>query len=169
MAKRERQAAILDLLREQRVETQEQLAQELHRRQIEADQATISRDLQQLGVARVTGSGGRRYLPPAKPSDPRQRAAQIIRSELETLERVGLMVVVHTPVGAAQVVAAAVDSLGLAGVAGTVAGDDTIFIQARSTAGARRVVQLLDNIRRTPDSIWGGSTGSSNGEVLNGE
>lgn len=169
LGKRERQAAIMELLREHRVETQEQLAKELHRLQIEADQATISRDLRQLGVARVTGTDGRRYLPPANSADPRERAAQMIRAELETLERVGLMVVLHTPVGAAPVVAAAIDSLGLGEVAGTVAGDDTIFIQARSTSGARRVVQILESIRGMPGPIWDGPQRSTSGEVSYGE
>ncbi len=146
--KRERQSAIVELLWEVPVATQEQLAQELHRRHIEADQATISRDLRELGVARVAGSPGRRYLPPPHLSERWDRACQVLGSQLERLERVGLMVVLHTPVGAAPVVAAAIDSLHLADVAGTVAGDDTIFIQARTAAGARSVAQQLEALRR---------------------
>jgi transcriptional regulator of arginine metabolism len=145
--KRERQAAIVEVLWEVPVETQEQLAQELHRRRIEADQATISRDLRELGVARVAGGSGRRYLPPPRLSERWDRARQVLGSQLERLERVGLMVVLHTPVGAAPVVAAAIDALELTEVAGTVAGDDTIFIQARTAAGARAVAQQLQALR----------------------
>jgi transcriptional regulator of arginine metabolism len=148
--KRQRQAAILRLLRENPVETQEQLAQLLHERHLEADQATISRDLRELGVARVAGSLGRRYLPPPQSPDPWTRAVQVLSTQLERLERVGLMVVLHTPVGAAPVVAAAVDALELPEVAGTVAGDDTIFIQARSAAAAHKVAEELESLRHMP-------------------
>ena len=149
-SKRQRQEAILRLLREIPVETQEQLAQLLHERRVEVDQATISRDLRELGVVRVAGALGRRYLPPAQSLDRWARAVQVLSTQLERLERVGLMVVLHTPVGAAPVVAAAVDALELAEVAGTVAGDDTIFIQARSAAAARKVAQELEGLRHLP-------------------
>jgi transcriptional regulator of arginine metabolism len=147
-SKRERQAAIVELLWEMPVETQEQLAQELRGRHIEADQATISRDLRELGVSRVAGGPGRRYLPPPRQSARWERAGQVLGSQLERLERVGLMVVLHTPVGAAPMVALAIDALELAEVAGTIAGDDTIFVQARTAAGARAVVQQLEALRR---------------------
>jgi transcriptional regulator of arginine metabolism len=149
-SKSQRQAAILRLLREIPVETQEQLTHLLHERHLEADQATISRDLRELEVVRVAGPGGRRYLPPTQSSEPWKRAVQVLSTQLERLERVGLMVVLHTPVGAAPVVAAAVDALQLPDIAGTVAGDDTIFIQARSGAAARRVTQELESLRHLP-------------------
>jgi len=149
-SKSQRQAAILRLLREIPVETQEQLAHLLHEGHLEADQTTISRDLRELGVVRVAGPGGRRYLPPTQSTEPWKRAVQVLCTQLERLERVGLMVVLHTPVGAAPVVAAAVDALQLPEIAGTVAGDDTIFIQARSGAAARRVTQELESLRHLP-------------------
>lgn len=150
VGKRERQAAITEILWEVPIETQEQLAQELRRRHIEADQATVSRDLRELGVSRVAGSPGRRYLAPRRLAPPWERARQVLSSQLERQERVGLMVVLHTPVGAAPVVAAAIDALELPVVAGTVAGDDTIFILARTAAGARSVAQQLEALRQAP-------------------
>lgn len=144
--KRARQAAIVAVLRTHPVETQAQLAQELRRLRIEADQATISRDLRQLGVARVEGSSGRRYLPP--PEDRVGRLAQVLRTQLLKVDQVAAMVVLHTATGAAPVVASAVDALSLAQVAGTVAGDDTIFVQARSATAARQVVERLETARR---------------------
>jgi len=146
--KRARQAAIVAVLRSRPVETQAQLAEELRRLQIEADQATISRDLRQLGVARVEGSGGRRYLPP--PEDPEARLAQVLRTQLASVDLVMAMVVLHTASGAAPVVASAVDALGLAQVAGTVAGDDTVFVQARSASAARQVLARLEQARGGP-------------------
>ncbi len=147
--KRARQAAIVAVLRNHPVETQAQLAEELRRLRIEADQATISRDLRQLGVARVEGSSGRRYLPPRE--DRQGRLAQVLRTQLVHVEQVAAMVVLHTASGAAPVVASAVDGLSLPQVAGTVAGDDTVFVQARSATAARQVVERLELARSAMD------------------
>ncbi len=141
-ARRERQAAILELLRTRPVRTQEELADELHRRRIAADQTTISRDLRQLGVLRAAMGSERRYLAPAEP-EPQGRLLQLLALQLLEIDVVGSMVILHTPSGAAQVVALAVDSLRLPQVAGTVAGDDTIFVQARSARDAKTVVERL--------------------------
>jgi transcriptional regulator of arginine metabolism len=141
-ARRERQAAILELLRTRPVRTQEELADELHRRRIAADQTTISRDLRQLGVLRAAAGSERRYLAPAEP-EPQGRLLQLLALQLQEIDVVGSMVILHTPSGAAQVVALAVDSLRLPQVAGTVAGDDTIFVQARSPREAKTVVERL--------------------------
>lgn len=148
--KRQRQQAILEVLRTHPVHTQEELARELQQRRIAADQATISRDLQQLGVSRAPSGAGRRYLPPPD-ADPSERLIHLLATQLLKSDSVGAMVVLHTPIGAAPVVAAAVDALALPQVAGTVAGDDTIFIQARSPREARQVLDRLDQIC----SEWG--------------
>ncbi|MDA8395784.1 MAG: arginine repressor [Candidatus Dormibacteraeota bacterium] len=141
-ARRERQSAILELLRSRPVRTQGELADELHRRRIAADQTTISRDLRQLGVLRAASGSERRYLAPADP-EPQGRLLQLLALQLLEIDVVGSMVILHTPSGAAQVVALAVDSLRLPQVAGTVAGDDTIFVQARSAREAKTVVERL--------------------------
>ena len=80
-ARRERQAAILELLRSRPVHTQEELADELHRRRIAADQTTISRDLRQLGVLRAATGSERRYLAPADP-EPQRRLLQLLALQL---------------------------------------------------------------------------------------
>jgi transcriptional regulator of arginine metabolism len=157
--KQERQAAIVELLRSQPVETQQQLALELHRLKIEADQATISRDLRQLGVARVgSGDGRPHYLAPPDPEDRRSRVAQLLSTQLLQIDVVGSMAVLHTPVGAGPLVAAAVDSMGLDQIAGTVAGDDTIFVQARSARAARLVASRLKRAgEEPPGGSWVGT------------
>ncbi|MGH7666143.1 MAG: arginine repressor [Candidatus Dormibacteria bacterium] len=134
-----RQSAILEVLRSQSVQTQAQLAAELRRRRITATQATISRDLHQLRVARVPSAGGSRYLAPSDGSDAEARLAAVLASQLTDLERVGQFVVLRTMAGGAPVVAGAVDGLSLSQVAGSVAGDDTVFVLARSGAAAKLV------------------------------
>ncbi len=144
----ERQRAILQLLRTGKVHTQVELAHELRLRNIEATQATVSRDLRRLGAARLPSGDGPRYFVAGPLEETEARAAEVFATQLRSLEPVGAMLVLRTPVGAAQVVAAAVDALKLSGVAGTVAGDDTIFVQARSARAARAVELKVEELRR---------------------
>ncbi|HEY6539003.1 MAG TPA: arginine repressor [Candidatus Dormibacteraeota bacterium] len=154
IARESRQSAILDVLRTSPVQTQAQLAQELRRRRISATQATISRDLRELQVARVPAPGGPRYLPPAEAPDPEGRLVAALSSQLRSLEVVGSILVLRTQPGGAPVVAAALDGLGLEQVAGSVAGDDTIFVLARSPGGARSVEARINQARER-GARWG--------------
>ncbi|MGH7639601.1 MAG: arginine repressor [Candidatus Dormibacteria bacterium] len=143
-----RQSAILEVLRSRPVQTQEELAQELRRRRIPATQATISRDLRQLQVARVPVAGGTRYLPPAEPGNGESHLAVTLAAQLASLEVVGVFVVLRTQAGGAQVVAAAIDALGREPLAGTVAGDDTVFALCRSIGAARALAGQLEEARQ---------------------
>lgn len=143
MTRASRQSVILEVLRSRPVQTQAQLAEELRRRRINATQATISRDLRQLRVARVPAADGPRYLPPVEALDAEARLVAILTSQLQGLEVVGPIVVLRTLSGGAPVVAAAVDGLALSQVAGSVAGDDTVFVLARSGGGAKAVGRRL--------------------------
>jgi transcriptional regulator of arginine metabolism len=154
MARASRQSVILEVLRSRTVQTQAQLAQELRRRRINATQATISRDLRQLRVARVPAADGPRYLPPAEGPDVEARLVAALASQLTTLEVVGSIVVLQTLSGGAQVVAAAVDGLALSQVAGTLAGDDTVFVLARSGGGAKAVERRLQEAQER-GARWG--------------
>ncbi|HVC24060.1 MAG TPA: arginine repressor [Candidatus Dormibacteraeota bacterium] len=138
-----RQSAILEVLRSSSVQTQAQLASELRRRRINATQATISRDLRQLRVARVPAPEGLRYLPPTQDADSEARLAAALASQLKSLEVVGPFVVLRTLPGAAPIVASAVDGLALEDVAGSVAGDDTVFVLTRTNSGAKAVGRYL--------------------------
>jgi transcriptional regulator of arginine metabolism len=114
--KEDRQRAILELVRERPVHTQQELAQALAERGYPATQATISRDMQELGLVR-TASGYRIGTPVSALSD---LVLEIVQVEF--------LVVIHTPPGTANVVARALDQSELEGIAGTVAGDDTIIV-----------------------------------------
>jgi transcriptional regulator of arginine metabolism len=114
--KEDRQRAILDLVRERPVQTQQELAQALAARGFSATQATISRDVQELGLVRTGG----RY----RVGGPVSVASELVLS----ITRVQFLVVVRTPPGTANLVARAIDESGLEGIAGTLAGDDTIIV-----------------------------------------
>jgi transcriptional regulator of arginine metabolism len=114
--KEDRQRAILDLVRRRPVHTQQELANALAERGFSATQATVSRDIQELGLLR-TGDGYRVGAP-----------LSVISSLVLSMTRVQFLAVIRTPPGTANVVARAIDESQLEGVAGTVAGDDTIIV-----------------------------------------
>jgi transcriptional regulator of arginine metabolism len=114
--KEHRHRAILDLVRERPVHTQQELAEALAQLGYQTTQATISRDIQELGLVR-TGSGYRAGAP-----------VGVIPELVLDVTQVEFLVVVHTPPGTANLVARAIDESDLEGIAGTVAGDDTIII-----------------------------------------
>lgn len=114
--KEDRQRAILELVRERPVRTQQELARALAERGFAATQATVSRDIQELGLVR-TGSGYRVG-----------HGVSVVSELVRSITRVEFLVVIHTPPGTANVVARAVDEAALEGIAGTVAGDDTIIV-----------------------------------------
>ena len=128
--KDQRQRMIGDWLRAHQVGSQEELVARLGIAGIAATQATVSRDLDELGAVKLRRDGSIRYVLP-DPSGPGQPAAMLDRLLAEwvtdIVEANGLLVL-RTPPGSANLVANALDAAGLEGVAGTIAGDDTIFI-----------------------------------------
>lgn len=128
--KTQRQRLIGDWLRGQKVGSQEELVARLGLAGIAATQATVSRDLDELGAVKLRRDGAIRYVLP-EATAPTQPAAMLDRLLADwvtgVIEANGL-VVLKTPPGSANLVANALDAAGLDGVAGSIAGDDTIFI-----------------------------------------
>ena len=133
MSKFERQGAILRLVSERGLATQAELADALRELGIEAVQTTISRDIAQLGLVKVRDGEGRLVyaLPGASDLDRLDELTTALRRSVLSLVPTGNLLVLHTPPGQANTVALAIDGAGLGDVAGTVAGDDTIFVAAR--------------------------------------
>jgi len=133
MNRRERHDAILAVVRDHPVSTQTELAEELRRRGHDVVQTTVSRDIAELGLVKVRAPSGRLvYAPPGAPDADRLRALGLaIRRFARTVEAAGPLVVVRTPPGCANALAQALDAADHPGIAGTVAGDDTIFVAPR--------------------------------------
>ena len=128
--KEQRQRLILELVRDRPLQTQQELALALAERGIQATQATISRDIQELGLVRT----GARY----------RVGSPLAISELVLSFRVvQFLVVLRTPPGTANAVAAAIDESGLEGVAGTLAGDDTIIVVLADRKAAEPLRRFL--------------------------
>ena len=128
-SKTERHSAILEVVNRGSVHTQQDIAAALVRRGMRFTQATISRDIQELGLVR-SGSGYR-------------SSAALVRELVLSVELIEPMAVIRTPPGTANLVARRIDEAALPGVAGTVAGDDTIIAVLRKPAAARALKELL--------------------------
>lgn len=149
MSRAERERALLELVEEATIRTQEELADRLAERGFPVAQSTVSRDVRRLGVARVPlPDGGSRYaLPSAEAGGGEadgERLDRLVGESVTRVESGGPLLVVHTPPGLAGAVAAALDAARLPGVAGTLAGDDTVLVVARDVE-ARDA--LLDRLR----------------------
>ncbi len=151
MAERSRrQENILELIGRKPVRTQQELLKELRRRGVELTQATLSRELKSLGVAKgPDGRGGYRYVPGAPASGlsgqgPLPAVAGLVRG----VERSNNLLVVKTPPGNALSVARGIDQANWSEVMGTIAGNDIILIICRNQPQATRVVRRLKLIAR---------------------
>lgn len=137
--KAERQHRIARLLAEEPVSSQTQLVERLADNGISATQATVSRDLEELGAIKVRAPGGAtRYAIPDLPVDqvaPEDHLRRVLGEWLVEVDRSGDLVVLRTPPGSAHVVASALDRAGWPKLVGTVAGDDTLLAIASEGAG----------------------------------
>src|SRR5262245_56160732 len=149
-----RRDTILRIVREERIRSQEELQQSLRRRRIRVTQPTLSRDLKDLAIAKsptgyvATDPGGTAALEPlaAEEALTARRTEALDRALREfalSVDRSGTLVVVKTPPAAANPVARAIDDARLPGSAGTIAGDDTIFLAARSSRDAALLFSRL--------------------------
>ena len=145
MNKFERQGAILRLVREQELSTQADFARALSEQGLEAVQATISRDIAQLGLVKVRGPQGRLVysLPGAADLDRLSELTSALRRLVVGLEPTGNLVVIRTAPGNANALGRAFDDADLPEVAGCVAGDDTIFVAAREGTTGSELAQGL--------------------------
>ena len=128
-AKQQRQRLIAGWLRQQRIGSQEELVARLDLAGVPATQATVSRDLDELGAVRVRRDGAMHYrLPEQLETGDANRLDRLLREWVTDIIAAGNLLVLKTPPGSANLVANALDAAGLNEVAGTIAGDDTIFV-----------------------------------------
>lgn len=140
-----RRSAILRLLRASTVRRQSELAQLLRQDGFAVTQSSVSRDLRELGVLKASG----RYLPPPDAPALAQGSFAAIAPFVRSIRPAGPSItVVRTTVGAAQSVAVAIDRADWNEVAGTISGDDTIFIATSDQPAQRRLIERLQSLFR---------------------
>ena len=145
VTKAARRRRILDLISHQQVRSQSDLARLLAAEGVVVNQATLSRDLEELGAVKVRDDQGHMvYAAPPETSPVAEgRLSRVLAELLVAAEHSGNMVVLRTPPGAAQFLASALDRAALPDVIGTVAGDDTVLVIARAVDGAAAVADRL--------------------------
>ena len=150
--KQERQGAIRRLVQRTHLSTQADLAEALNREGIEAVQATVSRDIAQLGLVKVRNGNGKLIyaLPGAADLRRRDLLASALRSWAQEMTPAGQLLVIQTPRGFAAALADAIDEAALPEVAGTVAGDNTIFVAVRDGADSAELADQFGHIEGAP-------------------
>ncbi|MBM7051251.1 MULTISPECIES: arginine repressor [unclassified Rothia (in: high G+C Gram-positive bacteria)] len=143
-----RQARIINILQTNRVRSQAELAQLLTDDGVKVTQATLSRDLVEIGAERVRDlKAGLIYAVPNHPvrrsaeDAPDTRMVGLFKELLVTAEASANIVILRTPPGAAQFLASSIDQSGLKDILGTIAGDDTVMVISRDSAGGNALAE----------------------------
>ncbi len=141
-----RQSAILDLVTRQVVRSQDTIRRQLAARGITATQATISRDIKELGLVKRAADGAylRAQVETKTPVDTRDRVRRAVVEYLRRADRVQQLLVLKTNPGQAQPLAFALDQAAWPEVVGTLAGDDTVLVVARTERSAKALERRLE-------------------------
>lgn len=150
--KPQRHAVILRLVQVHRIHSQEQLRRLLREEGIRVTQATLSRDLRELRLAKVTEPDGSvHYAVPPEGEVLHPPLEQLLPTLLLSVEGVGNLLVLRTPAGSANALASGLDAHGWSEVLGTIAGDDTILLIARSDRACQTVAARLRTLAHLAD------------------
>lgn len=143
--KSKRHTKILEIISSREIETQEELAEALRQEGFDVTQATVSRDIKNLKLIKIQTSGGKsKYsVSTGEQKNIIDRLSNILSNTVLSVENVDKMVVIKTITGSAPITAEAIDNLESADIAGTVAGDNTIFILVRTLESAEELVAKI--------------------------
>lgn len=149
--KRNRQEVIKNIISAHNVETQEELLSLLMKEGFNTTQATISRDIRELNLKKVTYDGGRKkYSINAKPLEKEladdASYIQVLKNSLVSMEYSENIIVIKTVAGMAMAVGASVDRLKIKEIMGCIAGDDTLFLAIRDKNMAEKVIGEINDV-----------------------
>ena len=146
--KSKRHLKILEIIAERDIETQEDLAEALKSEGFDVTQATVSRDIKNLKLIKMQGPPGKyKYaVPKTHENYMSDKLTSVLANLTTSVENIDKMVVVKTVSAGAAPVAEAIDSFGFDEIAGTIAGENTIFIMLRTTEGAEELVVKIRNL-----------------------
>ncbi|MCT8976022.1 arginine repressor [Clostridium sp. CX1] len=140
-----RHAKILELINSKDIETQEELAEELRSSGMNVTQATVSRDIKELKLIKVLSDSGKYKYATIMHTENflSNKLVNIFSQTVIAVESVDKFVILKTISGSASAAAEAIDSLNFEGIAGTIAGDNTIFVLARDNEKAQTISQKM--------------------------
>lgn len=151
--KRKRQETIKWIISTSAITTQEDLAKRLTEDGYKVTQATVSRDIREMGLRKAHSADGRLiYVLPEDRGDLSEGGyGRVLREGFTSIEAAESLLVVKTASGMAMAAAAAIDKLNLGGITGTIAGDDTIFLAVRTGKDAEKIIgkveSIIENVR----------------------
>ena len=144
--KKSRHEKILEIIENNEIEIQGELAEMLRADGFKVTQATVSRDIREMGLVKAAASGGRQKYEAAKPvNEEKNRFIRVLRDSVQSLDHAQNLLVIKTGSGMAMAAAAALDHLQFPEVVGCIAGDDTIMAAVRTV---EETVQLEEKISR---------------------
>lgn len=143
-----RQSKIIELITKHDVETQEELAQLLVEAGYNVTQATISRDIRELKLTKMSTDGGRqKYIAlTSQESGLTEKYARVLRDGFVSMDKAQNILVIKTVSGMAMAVAAALDAMHIDGIVGCIAGDDTIMCAVRTVPDTERVMEKITKL-----------------------
>lgn len=145
--KNHRHAKILELIAKYSIETQEDLAAWLKKAGYEVTQATVSRDIKELGLIKTLAEdGGYKYTATAPKADRREHLHKLFAGTMLSIQAANNIIVIKTMQGSANTVAVVVDGLENKDILGCVAGDDTILVVVSSNEAVPEIVRLLNSL-----------------------
>ena len=146
--KENRHNVILDIIKKFEVETQEDLAEKLREEGFNVTQATVSRDIKELNLIKTLSHTGNYKYAQANPNKNSSLSsmAYIFSNTAISVEKIDKMLVVKTISASAGIAAEAIDSFQLDGIAGTIAGDNTIFIAVRTEEKAEAIKREIEKL-----------------------
>lgn len=140
-----RHQKIMELIQNNNIETQEELAQRLDEAGFPVTQATVSRDIKQLQLRKVPTKSGRQCYAPYVPGEPvlNDRLCRVLKDGFVSMDAAQNILVVRTVSGMAMAVAAAIDATQIPKLVGCIAGDDTVMCVIRSNEDVPAVMDML--------------------------
>ncbi len=146
--KQKRQNAILQIIEEKCIRTQEELSDALQRQGFDVTQATVSRDIKELCLLKKQTAGGSRYTAPQREGfrESVGKVHSIFQSAVKTVDYAMHTIVIHTLPGMADVAAITLESMEWPEVLGTIAGDDTVLVILRDVETAKAIAARLSQM-----------------------
>lgn len=146
--KKTRQGRIIELIQNENIETQEELADRLREEGYNVTQATVSRDIRELKLSKVPSGNGKQKYAILLHDDAHlaDKYIRVLKDGFVSMDNAQNILVVRTVAGMAMAVAAAIDAMKLKEIVGSIAGDDTIMIAVRTTEETKVVMEKIREI-----------------------
>ena len=143
-----RQKKLIDLIEQNEIGTQEELALMLKKSGFDVTQATVSRDIRELGLTKVSGTGGNQkyILINTGKGDLSDKFIRVLKDGFVSVDMAQNILVIKTVAGMAMAVAAAIDAMDFSEIVGSIAGDDTIMAAVRTVGETRSLMEKIKNM-----------------------